>query len=231
MRLYLEEIVALTARQLKSNSFDTKLTCAKSVCSACDQANPDTPRVIVSKLFDVMLETTKGRSWRGKEVVVETLVSLAKKFKDFLLENEGTKHAVDERLAAEISRENEVYVRRVIIPSISYVTEFWTQSLSAKVLEISKKLINKIDSGANDQVSDGEDIDPSFKKQRITSDVTRKSQKENTSNEEFKIELLKGLATVIQGSGYSKDLLEFLTRAKMCIRDRYRIAERGEIAN
>ncbi|SCU84868.1 LAFA_0D12508g1_1 [Lachancea sp. 'fantastica'] len=201
VRLHLAEIVTLASENLKSPYFDVRLMCAKSVCDVCTYALPGTSEKLIEQLCTVLLKASEGRSWQGKEVVVESLVSLATKFNATLLNKEELRTGIENRLLTEVARENQQYVRKVLLLILPFVKNLSSSVLFDKCLSVAQKLITDIDdSGVN---IEGEDdaFDGNHKKQRLTSSITRKSQKENVQGEEFKIELLKKCAGAY---GYSK---------------------------
>ncbi|CAR23298.1 Ecm29p [Lachancea thermotolerans CBS 6340] len=218
VNLYLEEIISLAAQRLKSNNFNIKITCAKSVCEACAQASVETPLNTIPQLFKVILETTQGRAWQGKETVVETLVVLARKFKPFYLNSTAIRSSVESRLINEISRTNFGYVRDVIFTSLSYSADFWSPALHEKNLEVAMHIIERIDNGADETASD-ENLDESnYKKQRVSTDVNRKSRKDNVASEEYKIKLLKKVVLLYRMSDdgdLSQRTLEAITKASL----------------
>ncbi|CUS25176.1 LAQU0S30e00276g1_1 [Lachancea quebecensis] len=218
VNLYLEEITSLAAQHLKSNNFNTKITCARSVCEACAQANAETPVKTISQLFKVILETTQGRAWQGKETVVKTLVVLAKKFKPYYLKDTLIHNSVESRLISEISRTNIGYVRDVIFSSLSYNSEFKSPTLQEKNLEVAMRIIERIDDGADGDASEEETDESNYKKQRVSADVNRKSRKDNVESEEYKIKLLKNVAQLYgtpSDGNLSQRTLEAIAQASL----------------
>ncbi|CEP60564.1 Ecm29p LALA0_S01e13806g [Lachancea lanzarotensis] len=213
VRLHLAEIVNLASGNLKSPFFDVRLMCAKSVCDVCTYALPSTSEKLIEQLCIVLLKALEGRSWQGKEVVIDSLVSLATKFNVVLINKEEQKTGIETRLLNELARDNQQYVREVLLLIFPFVKSFSSLVLFEKCLIVAQKVITDIDdSGVNMEVGDA-DLDGSHKKQRLTSSITRKSQKDNLVNEEYKIKLLKECAGVFEFSvvnGQSAALLEFL---------------------
>ncbi|SCV04250.1 LAME_0H16952g1_1 [Lachancea meyersii CBS 8951] len=198
VRLHLAEIVSLASANLGSPDFNVRLMCGKSVCDVCTYATPNAPVKIIEQLCTALLEASNGRSWQGKEVVIESLVSLAAKFESILLRSEEQTAALETRLVTELTRDNSEYVRKVLLVVLPLVTKFPGTKLLDKILEVAQKVITDIDNNGLDAASEAGSSDVNHKKQRLTSSVTRKSQRDNVLSEEYKITLLKGCATMLE---------------------------------
>ncbi|SCV00930.1 LANO_0F09274g1_1 [Lachancea nothofagi CBS 11611] len=218
VKLYLAEIITLSNQNLKSQDFNTRLTCAKSICDVCSYTNSDTPEELVNRLLSAMLESSTGRTWQGKDVVIDTLITLATKFKSNLQANPEQKAALEKRLVTELSKDNHIYVRKILPRYMSFIAEFPQSELLEKGLEAAREIVLKIDNGGTDLDSEDNESDLTYKKQRLASSLTRKSQKENISSEEYKIKLVKTSAGALEASMQVQkltELLEFITATSM----------------
>ncbi|SCU93412.1 LADA_0G02960g1_1 [Lachancea dasiensis] len=115
VNLYMVEIIELAGLHLTSQNFNTKLMCAKSICEICKFATPERSKHIASELFAAVLEASKGRPWEGKDVVIETLITLAIKFKPTFSGMLEQRNQLNDRLATELSRNNREYVQKVLL--------------------------------------------------------------------------------------------------------------------
>lgn len=77
IKLYLAEIIDMTKTHLTSQRWAIKQTAALSLADACKSIGNDLSAEQLHLLWPVLFSATSGKSWDGKEAVLEALVLLA----------------------------------------------------------------------------------------------------------------------------------------------------------
>lgn len=77
IKLYLVEIIDMTKTHLASQRWAIKQTAALSLADACKAIGSDLSAEQLHILWPVLVSAMGGKSWDGKEAVLEALVSLA----------------------------------------------------------------------------------------------------------------------------------------------------------
>ena len=77
IKLYLKEIITLAQMHLASQRWALKQTAALSLADACKSIGKDLSVDQVDMLWPVLVSATSGKSWEGKEAVLDALVALA----------------------------------------------------------------------------------------------------------------------------------------------------------
>lgn len=77
IKLYLVEIVDMTKTHLASQRWAIKQTAALSLADACKSIGTDLSAEQLHILWPVLVSAASGKSWDGKEAVLDALVSLA----------------------------------------------------------------------------------------------------------------------------------------------------------
>lgn len=227
VKLYLQEISELTAQHIKSTVFSTRQACAKSISQACQGADVTIGEKEIQKMFNILLEASVGRSWDGKEIVIDALVSLSNKFKDFYNKNGELQAKLRNTLMTEVSRNNKQYVKKVIFNLATYLSVHFDSELDSKLVQVGEKIFEEYETteDSEDIKTDigNDDDEPSNKKRpRISSDVNKKSSKDNIESEEFRVKLLKSFCAAFKFSEsgyYSRDLLKFVITSTIQIFD------------
>lgn len=193
VKLYLEEILHMLKQHIGSPNFSIRRTCGKSISVLCNKVDQSTGDKLVDQLFSITLEALSGRSWEGKELILEALQSLAVKFKDHLRFNNELRTALSQAFDREISRKNESYVSKAIFPYFSFLSVFPQPESVTKLIDITDQLLHKSVGGPGKM---GNDETPSSEVTENRSDIGRKSSRKNIEEEDSAIRLLKGCARV-----------------------------------
>ena len=217
VKLYLEEIMKLLSTNISLTDFSIRRTCAKSVSSVCQKVDSSINEENIFKLFEITLKSLEGRSWDGKEIIVEALVSLVTKFKYILTKNQDIQSSVTDCLVTETLKKNENYVRKIIFSYITYMSIICNDEMISNLISVSGNIINSIESSLFEDVEDKEKTNNRIK---THSDISKKSSKENTEKEEYIIILLKACATVCKrndANGYPLELFSFVIEKLMSL--------------
>ncbi|CDK27816.1 unnamed protein product [Kuraishia capsulata CBS 1993] len=118
IKLYLGEISLIISDHIMSSNFQIRQVCAKSIAEAANKLdNTSGVPKYVHSLFSVLIQACQGRSWKGKETVIDSLVSLSIKFEKYI-ETEADGHVLLDKISdtviAEAKRRNRDYQRESI---------------------------------------------------------------------------------------------------------------------
>ncbi|AGO11203.1 AaceriACL063Wp [[Ashbya] aceris (nom. inval.)] len=215
MKLYLEEIANLAAASMKSTSFSVRLMCARSICAVVGSVDSSIPSSQVKKLFGVLLESSKGRSWDGKHVVIEGLVILAEKAKCFYVGDSDLNSLVKKTLLTEISRNNATYVRKLLDPYSLYLSHYYDYELAQKLQKAASAVLDSLENPDHQDLSDNES-------KRSTSqniqEVNIKSSKANIEREEQRATILRQVARAVTVDAQNTDTTLALFVLNACSR-------------
>lgn len=210
VRLYLKEIVALVSQNLQCQQFGIRQVCAQSIADACASVGDieSLGSATLENLFQVLVDACKGRSWTGKEDVVNALVSLCCRSKTFLSSG-FMEEDINGTLLTEAKRRNKQYQRKAVKALAQYIPVFPQDGLIEEYIEIVKGMIDE-----DDVDSDGED--QSYKKAK-----TGENGVSNTKKEEQRIDLIAcsvRAVSVSDGGNFSPSLVVFVLN---CLCDLY----------
>ncbi|AAS51165.2 ACL063Wp [Eremothecium gossypii ATCC 10895] len=195
MKLYLEEISNLASASMRSTSFSVRLMCARSICDVVGSVDSSIPNNQVQNLFDVLLESSKGRSWDGKNVVIEALVTLTEKAESFYVGDNFLNNLVKKTLVTEISRNNVSYIRKIIGPYSLYLSHYYNSELAHKLQEAASTVLDSLEDPDNHDLSETESNSGSTWQNR--QEVNIKSSKANIEREEKRATVLRQLARAV----------------------------------
>ncbi|AQZ14391.1 ECM29 (YHL030W) [Zygosaccharomyces parabailii] len=186
VKLYLEEIVDLLKKNIGSNDFAMRRTCAKSVCLLCDKVDASVPAKVLEQLFSITIEALKGRTWEGKEVIVEAMVALAVKFRDYVSTHSELQNSIGGVLNMEISRQNKKYTRQIVFCYSQYLDAFPSLHLIEKLIQVGQSFFDN-----------APELDGSNKRSKpFPSEISVKSSKRNIEREDYSIKFLKACASI-----------------------------------
>lgn len=203
VKLYLEEIIDLISNQIKSNDYVIRKVCAKAILEVSKRVDANVSQAQIDRLFEITIDALAGRSWEGKEMVVDTLVVLVDTFKDKVAENEALRIKVGDALKTEVSRSKTSYVKLVISSYATYLSIFPEESnvtnvLIPKAQEIIEGLGFK---DSTPQRSSTSEEAATVKKQKPSVDIMKKSSQKNIESEEYMIKLLKSISQILVSAG------------------------------
>lgn len=210
--LYLDEILDLLNQHIGSNEFSVRKTCAKSISVLCGKVDQSIDGKHIDKLFNITIHALSGRSWEGKETVLDALQQLASKFEKHVAGDKQLREKLNKVFDTEISRKNMSYVSSAFFPTSDFVYKFPDEKLIEKLTEVASVLLVN-DTKIETEPADGEG--QSSKRIKADSEVSRKSSKQNIETEVSHIKILKKLAKIcrqLEGeSSYPFGLLKFVT--------------------
>ncbi|KAG7665679.1 ECM29 [[Candida] subhashii] len=143
VKLYLIEILDFIQRYLKSNEFAVRKTLAKALsdlCTVIDNLNQFSDKVI-NEILELLLESNKGKSWDGKELVFESLVSFAIMSKSYISKHEDILQAINKTVVVEAKRRNKEYQKHAILTLGKYIHEFHENE---EIVEVYIEIMTKV---------------------------------------------------------------------------------------
>lgn len=135
IKLYLEEICNFAEIHLLSNQYLVRQTVAKSIADLCNNLDSSPPKIF-QKLFFILIEACKGKSWLGKEHILQALVSFAIKSESFLSENNELVEKLNKVVMTEAKRRNVEYQKHSIKLLGKFVGRFYDDELMETYIEI-----------------------------------------------------------------------------------------------
>ena len=224
IKLYLEEILKLLSQSISSSNFDTRRTCAKTLLVVSEKVDNNINDDYKVSLFDLAIAALNCRTWDGKEMMVESLVSLVQKFRTKVDLSPELKPRIDDALKTEMKRNNQAYVRKIIIPYATYLSMFRDDTNSVDNLFL---IIDKtIEDSGNENLGIKEDINKNSTDNNSQNDISKKSSKQNIGTEEYILKLIKACVPFAKIStsnvNFKTDYLQFiLTKLSSCLANKY----------
>lgn len=187
IKLYLVEIIDLVKKYLKSNEFSIRKTLAKALSNLClviDNLNQFST-AIIEEILQLLIESNKGKSWDGKELVFDSLISFAIMSKSYINHHENIGEAIKKTVTVEIKRRNKAYQKQAILTCGKYIHHFHEDDEMVDLyIEIMRKVLDdKYETTDDDDDDDMED-----------GDAKKLNAKENIEWEENKLKVLQNLS-------------------------------------
>lgn len=191
IKLYLSEIQQFFKQYINSNKFEIRKTLGKSIgdlANVIDNLN-QLSRETVEGLIEILIEANKGKSWDGKESILEALVIFSIKAKPFLQDNPEMLEKVYRVMIVESKRKNKRYQKHVILLVGKFIHEFPQPELIEVYIDIMGTLLldRYYIAMHNNESEDEDDMDIDIKL----------TPKQNLEMEEKKLNFLKNLSTSV----------------------------------
>lgn len=189
--VYIDEVLAFLRKYITSNKFEVRRVLGKSV-SKLSTAIIDFNGLssdLATEIFSLLVQANKGKSWEGKELMLESLVTFAIKGKSFLSLHEEYQTTIDKILIVEMRRRNKAYQQEAVKLAGSYIAEIHN---NPDVISAYMEVMNSVlkDNYLDDNESDDDSSDDPDK---MEIDKVKLSAKENINLEERKLSFLKNL--------------------------------------
>ncbi|ABN68170.2 predicted protein [Scheffersomyces stipitis CBS 6054] len=213
IKLYLTEILEFFKIYINSNRFEIRKILARSISNLSNSIDniSQFSEEATKELIELLVESNKGKSWEGKELVLESLVSFSIKAESYLKKNAVFLEKLSKVVTTEAKRKNKEYQQHAIKLMGRYIHIYHEdEELVETYIQIMSNVLNDKYFGPNgfrdDDDSDDEDA----------MDVDLKSKinvKQNVELEERKLSFLKNLFEtfyVDSDNKYSSELLFFI---------------------
>jgi proteasome component ECM29 len=157
IKLHIREIIDIVQQHLASRQWSVRQVSAKSIAEACNRIGDDASVIKnLDALYDVLFEACSGRSWKGKEVVFDALVSLAVRTKSTVLENSDLFSKLNKAVTVEVKRKNKEYQREAIPSFARYLKEFPQPELYTTLFEVADIYLTSTGEQENEEDGDGD---------------------------------------------------------------------------
>ncbi|CUS10715.1 unnamed protein product [Tuber aestivum] len=117
IKLHLGEIISLAQTHLSSPRWALKQTAALSLADACKSIGKDTTADQVDLLWPVLVSATSGKSWDGKEAVLDALVALSVNAVRYFENDQAKLRELSMIVLREARRKNAAY-RSIAVKSL-----------------------------------------------------------------------------------------------------------------
>jgi proteasome component ECM29 len=136
IKLYFGEIISLAQTHLSSPRWALKQTAALSLADTCKSIGKDVTTDQVDLLWPVLVSATSGKSWDGKEAVLDALVSLAANAVQYFENDQAKLQELSTIVLREARRKNAAY-RSIAIKSLGdFANGFAALNLFEEVYDI-----------------------------------------------------------------------------------------------
>jgi len=194
IKLYLQEIQDYFKKYIDSSKFEIRRTLGRSISSLSsliddlNQLSEDS----INGILQLLLEANKGKSWDGKETVMEALVTFSVKAKTYIDANCELRETIDRAVLVESRRRNKEYQKHAVKLLGKYLHVFPDDKLVETYIDIMTKVLQDKSYRMRDNMDsdDSDDDDP----MDVDSDM-KLTPKQNLELEELKITFLDNLAT------------------------------------
>lgn len=174
LHLYFLEISDLLVKNLGSQEFEVRVTLSKALLELSKGIGSTDPSLDDSSLLLAVIECMKGRYWRGKETLLESLVHLAICFKKSL--NKTTQAKISDILVQEANRKKRAYRIFALLQMGEFIRSFNLIELLEEYTNSSTLLLINT---SNEAHSDEEVDDDSWMRSFHQSDTEKRKEKES----------------------------------------------------
>lgn len=118
IKLYFTDIIGLMNKHIDSTNLELRKTVAFSIIELVNQLGKEISTIEESQLlqlYDIILSSLKGRTYDGKEKLLQSLVLLAKNSKSYLTKNKELYNTVVDRILNEVKRKNDAYRKHGVL--------------------------------------------------------------------------------------------------------------------
>ncbi|KAK6460434.1 proteasome stabiliser-domain-containing protein [Scheffersomyces coipomensis] len=190
IKLYMNEILQFFKSYIQSNKFEIRKILATSISNLsnlidnANQLSQDT----IKELLQLLIESNKGKSWDGKELVLDSLISFSIICKDYLKESDDILQQINKVVIVEAKRRNKAYQKHAIKLLGKYIHEFHEDEdlIETYIEVIGKALQDKYYRDDDEDSDDDEDAMEVDLKSKLT-------VKENLELEEERLTFIKNL--------------------------------------
>lgn len=197
MKLYFDEIVTLAAAQIDSNSYTIRRIVALSMAELCNvigEGSGLSPKS-GSRLLSLLMEACRGKSWSGKEVIYDVLVTTSIRLKDAIAEDDMRFAAICKIVVTESKRRNKEYQRKAILLTGRFLFQF----PDPDVVETYTNVVESYLWPSHDD--DASDVE-------MEENEPRFSSRQNIKIEEEKLSLIKNIFETINPETFNDELFQ-----------------------
>ncbi|EGV64839.1 proteasome component M29 [Yamadazyma tenuis] len=207
LKLYLAEVIDLMSSYIKSQNYQIRQNLAKSVVKLTNDINDfnGLSNNLIMKIFDSLIESCKGKSWQGKEQILEALVNYSIKLDSVLQQNDDLLQTISNVVLTEGKRKNKDYQRHALKTMGVFLHKFPNEELTEVYLEFMEQIINDEYEEDDSDEEDNMDVDNRSKK-RINNSM-------NNKLEEEKIVYISNLFEAFSRASPSKEMFSLMSKS------------------
>ncbi|GMM38406.1 Ecm29 protein [Saccharomycopsis crataegensis] len=205
VKLYIDEIAEIVSTHLQSQQYLIRQVCAKAIAQACilmsgsaiDGKIIGLNDAMVDKLFTILIEACKGRGWKGKEIILDALVTFTENFKSGARSSFPWYEKIEKILLQEAKRrgKNQIQSLKSLgkLVSIFPSTELYNQEIELIRPYFYDSYYENSDSSDDDDEEEEEEEEESSNKKIKTEKQYSKSSAINLQREAVLISLISTL--------------------------------------
>lgn len=194
-KIYFDEIIKISETYGKLTNHYIRQVIARSLADFCQSIDIDSEKQLKA-LFDILLDFCKGKSWNGKELVFDALVTFTCNKSAFVRKNDELLNAIYHIVQVESKRRNKIYQVKAIQSVGKFVHEYpENDELVQNYIEVLILVLSE------DYI---EDLDLT----EFTSISNFNKNQEKIIYEEFHLNLLKSIFQAVSPKIVHKDLLQ-----------------------
>lgn len=172
-RLYEDEIIEISSRYIMSNSFELRKIIGRALIEFCKAVDSYRPLSVQAsrKLFDVLINACQGKSWSGKELLVESLVTIASVTTELLRDDDDLFQRIKKVVMTEAKRRNRNYQKLAVISLGKFIKIYHERDAADAYLSIMDAIIARL-SGIIDS-DDEMDVDAMLPQESVNLEEER----------------------------------------------------------
>lgn len=200
VKLYLHEIIKLCSEQLANNQqWSMRQVAASTIADASSVIDDKTSKETMIELFKTLIFACKGKSWLGKEKILDALVKLAVRAKGTLTSDGELFNTMNELVINEAKRRNKEYQAKALLSLGKYTQELPQQELYTALFDNSKSHLNP----------EEEEVDED-------GDITIANSTANIAREEQRNEILTSVILSYQSKDINDNQLSSDVLSRIC---------------
>ncbi|KAH3668918.1 hypothetical protein OGAPHI_002673 [Ogataea philodendri] len=163
VKLYLKEIIGLIRTHIDSTNFQIRQSIALSIIEIVDRLGNELNSLgqYLGDLYDILLVSLKGRSYKGKENLLKSLILLAIKTPNYFNDNEAIFNNVKHTVLVEARRKNKEYSVHSVRSLGVFLGAFPDEDVYQEYLELVTPFIVPKTQDGSDMDTDSEEEEPS----------------------------------------------------------------------
>lgn len=210
IKLYFAEILELIKTHIDTTNFAIRQAIGLSIIEIIDRLGPQigTMDKYLGDLYEVLLESLKGRSYKGKENLLNSLVLLAINTKDYLKDHPELYERVAQTILTEARKKNKEYKRH----SIKSLGKFLGSS--AHDTELYDTYLELVDPLLHPSTDSDDDDDSDYDGKMDTDDHKKNDQKKIklAKFEEFRNSLVENVVISINRDEPNMKVVAYLLK-------------------
>ncbi|KAG7829656.1 hypothetical protein KL920_002515 [Ogataea angusta] len=205
IKLYLKEIIELIMSNIDSTDLQIRQSIALSIIEIVDKLGQEISSLsnYLGQLYKILIVSLRGRSYKGKENLLSSLVLLSTKTPNFLHETDNSKifDQVKRYILIEARRKNKEYAIHSVQSLGIFLGTFPDEEMYEEYLDLIDSFIQPKPKNESDMDTDSEDDDRNSNKKA-----------KDARLEETKIKLLENQLSALNPAEPNRNLCEHIMK-------------------